>query len=492
MNEKARISKELNAKHQKILEGLLRLPENRECADCKSIAPRWASVNLGIFICMRCSGIHRSLGVHISKVRSATLDTWLPDQIAMIQSMGNAKSNSYWESELPPNYDRVGIENFIRAKYIDKRWISRGVKVTPSSTVREEKLLVNREVTSNTSDKEHVNSFPKSSDERKGSQLHNSNSKLLSSNGRNHVPQKVSKLVNNEHQISESQGLENGLDQRKSNLVAVVSPSKRDHDTDLFTLLPVNNSEENGQKVVPPGDNMKMEIQLYEAAPKTEETVISKESESKIQVANGFEDLFQGLQWVPMPVSQESPKELQTEKPGVLSQLPTDHAQLATQSRQQHFPMAIAAKTHRVPQAAPGIINQLNFSNGHKPAQSWGNTVKPVPPKTMQVPDQPKLVQIGHVQPSYHVGNSPSYTKSRSISGMHSDKFSRMQRSEGSASPTIRRQTASTRSPIIPTQLGGDYDFSSLVQGMFDKFRQSFCTPTGCFYHQLISVCSIY
>lgn len=57
----------------------------------------------------------------------------------------------------------------------------------------------------------------------------------------------------------------------------------------------------------------------------------------------------------------------------------------------------------------------------------------------------------------------------RSISGMHSDKFQRMQHSEGSANPTIRHQTASTRSPIIPTQLGGDYDFSSLVQGMFGK-----------------------
>ncbi|CAA3006909.1 probable ADP-ribosylation factor GTPase-activating AGD5 isoform X1 [Olea europaea subsp. europaea] len=88
MNEKANVSKELNAKHKKILEGLLKLPENRECADCKS-----------------------------KYVRSATLDTWLPEQVAFIQSMGNEKSNSYWEAELPPNYDRVGIENFIRAKY---------------------------------------------------------------------------------------------------------------------------------------------------------------------------------------------------------------------------------------------------------------------------------------------------------------------------------------------------------------------------------------
>ncbi|KAM7471038.1 hypothetical protein LguiA_009221 [Lonicera macranthoides] len=124
MNEKASVSKELNAKHIKILEGLLKLPENRECADCHSKAPRWASVNLGIFICMQCSGIHRSLGVHISKVRSTTLDTWLPEQVTFMQAMGNEKSNSYWEAELPPNFDRGSIEQFIRAKYEEKKWVS--------------------------------------------------------------------------------------------------------------------------------------------------------------------------------------------------------------------------------------------------------------------------------------------------------------------------------------------------------------------------------
>uniref|UniRef100_A0A4W6F1Q6 Arf-GAP domain-containing protein n=1 Tax=Lates calcarifer TaxID=8187 RepID=A0A4W6F1Q6_LATCA len=44
-----------------------------------STGPRWASWNLGVFMCIRCAGIHRNLGVHISRVKSVNLDQWTSD-----------------------------------------------------------------------------------------------------------------------------------------------------------------------------------------------------------------------------------------------------------------------------------------------------------------------------------------------------------------------------------------------------------------------------
>ena len=71
-------------KFQAILSALLREEDNKYCADCDSKGPRWASWNLGVFLCIRCAGIHRNLGVHISRVKSVNLDQWTPEQIAVI------------------------------------------------------------------------------------------------------------------------------------------------------------------------------------------------------------------------------------------------------------------------------------------------------------------------------------------------------------------------------------------------------------------------
>lgn len=92
MSAKNQVSKEQNEKHKNILRALLKKEENRNCADCGARGPTWASTNIGVFVCLTCSGIHRSLGVHISVVRSSNLDTWLPEQVAFISRIDNVKA----------------------------------------------------------------------------------------------------------------------------------------------------------------------------------------------------------------------------------------------------------------------------------------------------------------------------------------------------------------------------------------------------------------
>ncbi|XP_069752024.1 stromal membrane-associated protein 2-like isoform X2 [Narcine bancroftii] len=126
-----RVERERTQRLQTTLGDLVQ--DNRECADCGSRGPRWASWNLGVFLCIRCAGIHRNLGVHISKVKSVTLDQWTPEQIQSIQEMGNAKARILYEAYLPDDFKRpqtnLAVESFIRDKYEKKKYFNKGIDV---------------------------------------------------------------------------------------------------------------------------------------------------------------------------------------------------------------------------------------------------------------------------------------------------------------------------------------------------------------------------
>ncbi|XP_076897543.1 ADP-ribosylation factor GTPase-activating protein AGD1-like [Bidens hawaiensis] len=137
------------------VDALKKVPGNDKCADCGSPEPVWASLNLGVLICIECSGVHRNLGCHITKVRSLELDVkvWEPSVISLFQSLGNVFVNSIWEKslsvkgthgpdELPARStesDKSGEsigkpnceehistkEKFIHAKYAERRFIQK-------------------------------------------------------------------------------------------------------------------------------------------------------------------------------------------------------------------------------------------------------------------------------------------------------------------------------------------------------------------------------
>ncbi|XP_020019091.1 arf-GAP with GTPase, ANK repeat and PH domain-containing protein 2 isoform X4 [Castor canadensis] len=96
---------------------------NSICVDCGAPNPTWASLNLGALICIECSGIHRNLGTHLSRVRSLDLDDWPRELTLVLTAIGNDTANRVWESDTrgraKPTRDssREERESWIRAKY---------------------------------------------------------------------------------------------------------------------------------------------------------------------------------------------------------------------------------------------------------------------------------------------------------------------------------------------------------------------------------------
>ncbi|KAM7377283.1 hypothetical protein PAMA_013873 [Pampus argenteus] len=117
----------------KALDEVQAISGNKQCCDCGEPSPDWASINLGITLCIVCSGIHRSLGVHFSKVRSLTLDSWEPELIKLMCELGNTVINRIYEARIDeitikkpqPTSPRVDKESWIRSKYVEKKFIQK-------------------------------------------------------------------------------------------------------------------------------------------------------------------------------------------------------------------------------------------------------------------------------------------------------------------------------------------------------------------------------
>ncbi|CAI8501267.1 unnamed protein product [Hanseniaspora opuntiae] len=77
---------------------LQKVDGNKECVDCKNPQPQWASPKFGIFICFECAGVHRGLGVHISFVRSITMDQFKNDELKAMELGGNDKFDAYMQA----------------------------------------------------------------------------------------------------------------------------------------------------------------------------------------------------------------------------------------------------------------------------------------------------------------------------------------------------------------------------------------------------------
>ncbi|XP_049776386.1 arfGAP with SH3 domain, ANK repeat and PH domain-containing protein isoform X7 [Schistocerca cancellata] len=116
---------------QAIIRFVQRLPGNERCCDCSSQNDAtWLSTNFGIIVCIECSGIHRDLGVHISRIQSLTLDNVGTSQLLLARNMTNNRFNEVMEarlrsSKLNPNSTMEERYDYIRAKYVEKKFVER-------------------------------------------------------------------------------------------------------------------------------------------------------------------------------------------------------------------------------------------------------------------------------------------------------------------------------------------------------------------------------
>ncbi|THG22957.1 hypothetical protein TEA_019574 [Camellia sinensis var. sinensis] len=547
---------------------------------------------------MQCSGIHRSLGVHISKVilyalvvrfnivkfvywlgpfkvplfiflsfnakrtkskihepfnysvincfwvniesllglpyqvRSATLDTWLPEQVAFIQSMGNEKANCYWEAELPPNYDRVGIENFIRAKYEEKRWVAKDSQPKSPSRSLEEKASVQWQRPGDRSGNGYASNSENSSEERKNFQA-STRETVPATRISIPVPPKgpesivgltylVYKKVipppKSQQIIQKSEPVVSYAESAKqaADSSPAVSPPKVDFATDLFDMLSMDGPSENGSEAASADDNAWAGFQSAAEGSTADKTVSTKPEDNNTQSTSGIEDLFiDSPSLAPSTVLEKPKKDVKNDimslfdKSNVVSPFSVHQQQLAMLAQQQSLLMAAAAKSAGVVPQFVGNAQPPGPNGTNLPTQNWPNVGYQFPgvmmPAAGNIELQKYMHQIGNMEQTRPVGSSVPFPTSSSLIPVGTTTLSWWKSSskldscsQGGISilewkhhfvthsstctvgqncstngvtpaGTSRTPSASPIPSATPTQSAKDYDFSSLTEGMFSK-----------------------